>query len=261
MNHDEFDELCALQTLGLLDEPERRRFEEHLNSPCATCRETFWELAEATALLPYALPQRAPSPALKERIRQSIQSGAPMEAEAVRPARPGPGRWVPLTIAVAASLILSLGGATFYLNRQITQQRETIQQLNGRVAALAEQAAELTTLIRTMTDPEVKSIRLAGLTPEPRASGKAFIDARTQTVLFYAYGLTAAPAGKTYQLWAIPKGKTPINAGVFAADSTGSAVLTVRGLSDMDVLETIAVTLEPAGGLPQPSGPMYLAGS
>lgn len=267
MNHDQFDELCVLYTLNLLDPEESDQFEQHLNGPCATCEETLRTLTEVTSLLPYALPQTGPSPALKERILTSIQNSASL-GSALRPEpersavpRVRTSRWIPLTIAIAACLVLSLGVVALYFNHQINQQRATIEQLTSRVTELTERTTALTLLLQTMTDPDVKSIRLTGLQPEPRASGKAFIDVRAQTVLFYAYGLVAAPPGKTYQLWAIPKGKKPISAGIFAADSTGSASLTVRRLADVDRLETLAVTLEPAGGLPQPSGPMYLVGS
>lgn len=272
MNHDEFEELCALSTLDLLDGSERRRFEQHLHSPCATCEAELRAFTETAAWLPHALPKTGPSPVLKARLLKSLQERPPLGTSGTqslpvpywaRPgmSRPSTPRWVPLTMGIAACLILILGAVTFSMNDRMTQQRVTIEQLNAQVADLADRTAALAALLRTMTDPDVRSIRLTGLSPEPRASGKAFIDVRARTVLFYAYGLTAAPSGMTYQLWAIPKGKQPISAGVFVADSTGNASLTIRALVDVETLETLAVTLEPAGGLPQPTGPMYLAGS
>jgi anti-sigma-K factor RskA len=47
---------------------------------------------------------------------------------------------------------------------------------------------------------------------------------------------------------------------VFNVDARGTASLTVPPLPGVDKVDVFAVTLEPAGGLPAPSGKMYLAG-
>jgi anti-sigma-K factor RskA len=78
--------------------------------------------------------------------------------------------------------------------------------------------------------------------------------------LLVAAGLPPAPAGKTYQLWAIVGKQAPVSAGVFSVDAKGSGSLRVPTLAGVGKVDVFAVTLEPAGGLPAPSGPMYLAG-
>jgi anti-sigma-K factor RskA len=82
----------------------------------------------------------------------------------------------------------------------------------------------------------------------------------TEGGLLVAAGLPPAPAGKTYQLWAIAGQNAPVSAGVFEVDPKGSASLRVPKLAGVDKVDVFAVTLEPAGGLPAPSGPMVLAG-
>jgi anti-sigma-K factor RskA len=77
---------------------------------------------------------------------------------------------------------------------------------------------------------------------------------------FVASGLPAIPAGKTYQLWVVVGGGKPISAGTFPVDPRGDAILRVGPIPAAPAAEVFAVTLEPAGGLPAPSGPMYLAG-
>jgi anti-sigma-K factor RskA len=77
---------------------------------------------------------------------------------------------------------------------------------------------------------------------------------------FVASGLPAVPAGKTYQLWVVVAGGKPVSAGVFPVDPRGEAALRVGPMPAAEPAEIFAVTLEPAGGLPAPSGPMYLAG-
>jgi anti-sigma-K factor RskA len=78
--------------------------------------------------------------------------------------------------------------------------------------------------------------------------------------VFVATGLPAPPAGKAYQLWAIAGGNAPVSAGVFTVDASGTGSLAVRPLPGVSTVSAFAVTLEPAGGLPAPSGAMYLLG-
>ena len=53
----------------------------------------------------------------------------------------------------------------------------------------------------------------------------------------------------------------PFNAGVFSVDPQGNGFLKVPVLSEADKAQKFAVTLEPAGGVPQPTGDMHLLGS
>jgi anti-sigma-K factor RskA len=77
--------------------------------------------------------------------------------------------------------------------------------------------------------------------------------------VFIADGLPATPPGKSYQLWAIT-GNKPVSAGVFDVGPQGSAAFRVEAPPGVDGVDVFAVTLEPAGGVPQPTGEMYLAG-
>ena len=51
-----------------------------------------------------------------------------------------------------------------------------------------------------------------------------------------------------------------MSAAIFGVDALGGATLPIKPLPSLGDVELFAVTLEPAGGLPQPSGEMYLAG-
>jgi anti-sigma-K factor RskA len=78
--------------------------------------------------------------------------------------------------------------------------------------------------------------------------------------LLVAAGLPLTPAGTTYQLWAIAGKNAPVSAGVFTVDARGAASLRVSPVRGVGKVDVFAVTIEPAGGLPAPSGPMYLIG-
>ena len=56
-------------------------------------------------------------------------------------------------------------------------------------------------------------------------------------------------------------GGEPVSAGVFDVGPGGRGRHEAASLPPIEGPVTIAVTVEPAGGLPKPSGPVVLAGS
>jgi anti-sigma-K factor RskA len=69
-------------------------------------------------------------------------------------------------------------------------------------------------------------------------------------------GLEAAPSGKTYEAWVIPKGHAPKPAGLFSGGT--STIIHLRGTVPHNAV--VAVTVEPAGGVTAPtSTPIFSA--
>jgi hypothetical protein len=135
-----------------------------------------------------------------------------------------------------------------------------------RLDALARDAEQLKaelrsqqTVITILRDPATQMVALAGQAPAPAARGHMMWHAKAGGV-FVAAGLPEAPTGKAYQLWAIAGTNAPVSAGVFSVDAAGTGSLSVRPLPGVATVNAFAVTLEPAGGLPAPSGEMYLLG-
>jgi anti-sigma-K factor RskA len=79
----------------------------------------------------------------------------------------------------------------------------------------------------------------------------ALVVAPDRTATLRVSGLPAPPNGKTYEAWIIPTGRAPRPAGLF----TGSNVA-LRG--KLPPHATVAVTLEPAGGVSAPTGAVLL---
>jgi anti-sigma-K factor RskA len=70
------------------------------------------------------------------------------------------------------------------------------------------------------------------------------------------------PEGKEYQVWFMTEKEGPVSAGLFLPDQTGTGqVLAMPPPKLYGKITAVAVTLEPTGGLPKPSGEMYLRGS
>ena len=65
---------------------------------------------------------------------------------------------------------------------------------------------------------------------------------------------------KTYELWAITGG-TPRPAGLFGVDAKGAGGLRIEPAPEGRPVDVFAITIEPAGGVPAPTGPIVLASS
>jgi anti-sigma-K factor RskA len=107
-----------------------------------------------------------------------------------------------------------------------------------------------------LASTDVTRVDLAGQSAAPAAAGRAFWSP-TQGVIFSA-DLPPAPAGRDYQLWVVTRGG-PVSAGLLKPDLPRGLALVTGTLAAPDP-QALAVTLEPAGGVPAPTGPMYLVG-
>jgi anti-sigma-K factor RskA len=81
-------------------------------------------------------------------------------------------------------------------------------------------------------------------------------DPQTQKVWLYTVNLPECPNGTAYQLWAIQD--KPVSLGTFHMDTGESAHLLVKRHPDFARAKKFAISLEPSGGRPQPTGPIYL---
>ena len=82
---------------------------------------------------------------------------------------------------------------------------------------------------------------------------------RSRGLVFTAANLPPAPAGKAYQVWVVTA-QAPISAGLLTPDSSGVGTQYYVTPADIAPPVAVAVTLEPAGGVPAPTGERYLIG-
>ena len=83
-------------------------------------------------------------------------------------------------------------------------------------------------------------------------------DPTTKKAWLYAFNLPALPSGKVYQLWAIDD--KPVSAGVFGLDAGQKARMFIKNMGEFPRMKKFAVTVEPDGGRPEPTGAIYLIG-
>jgi anti-sigma-K factor RskA len=267
MSHEKLSEFCSIYALGALDGEELREFEAHLKTGCPLCGQQIREFGETVASIPEALPDVKPSPDLKDRLMARLDQPNRGVVDfkptvKVLPGTPRPRiRWLPWACAVAAGLALMVSlTRVSSLNRGLVEQQERLNQQLEQLKTFQRLLSDEKEVTQFIAKPGVQITSLAGTDKSPQAAGKILWSPQEKKALFYASKLPSPPEGKTYQLWIIANNK-PFDAGIFSVDPQGNGFLKVPLLSEADKAQKFAVTLEPAGGVPQPTGAMHLLGS
>jgi anti-sigma-K factor RskA len=148
--------------------------------------------------------------------------------------------------------------------RSLMAERDRLQRqvevLNREVGRVRTDVVQAKQDLQVLAAPGVQSVALSGLGPAPGAKGHTYVNPSLRSALFYAFDLPALPDEKTYELWFIAAGK-PVSAGTFAVDAYGRASLRVDRMSETQRIEAWAVTIEPRGGVPKPTGAFVLKGT
>jgi anti-sigma-K factor RskA len=139
------------------------------------------------------------------------------------------------------------------LNQEKARLLETVQRMEI-------QAGEGRRMISLLSVPGTRLIAVNGTEAAPQARGYALLSDRNR-IVFYATDLPALPNGRVYQLWLIRE-KSPaiVSAGVFTAQPSRSAEVEFARGDMVQGVTAIAVTDEPAGGSPIPTGHKLLTG-
>jgi anti-sigma-K factor RskA len=256
MTHEPFDTLAPVYAVGALDGDDLVRFQAHLREGCPTCEAVVRDTEETMAALGREAPPMIPPAHVRDALRRRVEAST-----RPRPARFRWARWAAGTAAAAIAAAAFTGGmvASRYearlgvIAREIAQARE---QLRREQAQLRDEVAGARAMAELLRDPATRVVALGGLPAAPGASGRVVWNEKSGGRL-YVTGLPPAPDGKTYELWTIA-GATPRPAGTFDVGPGGSAAHPVASVDDGPV-KVFAVTLEPAGGVPAPTGPMVLA--
>jgi anti-sigma-K factor RskA len=122
---------------------------------------------------------------------------------------------------------------------------------------LFKKNAEWRRQVDDIVSPRTRIITMVG-DESPQANAKVFWDTKSQQWAIYIFDLPAPPSDKDYQLWYVTQ-NAKISAAVFRTNEQGQSVLKLTLPPEALVgLAATAVTLEPRGGSPQPTGKFYL---
>jgi anti-sigma-K factor RskA len=135
-----------------------------------------------------------------------------------------------------------------------------IATLKDEIAFLRGEVRGAQEAIQLVSSPGVVVIDLAGQGPAASGAARIFWDRGRSVWQLYAANLPRPAAGRTYQLWVITADQRKIGAGTFGAGAAGEASLRAGLAVDAGAVAAAAVTEEPEGGSPQPTGPIVLLG-
>lgn len=251
----EYEDQIALYALGLLEGEEKREVEEHLGSGCAICKGILEDSSLVFNNLAFSL-EDAPLPDnLERKIFDRLESPGdsvdqPEQTGFWRNTKP---MWLNLGAAVSFAMIVFLIISNLNLRNKLSSQEDTLEHLQARLG-------EETEVMQFMINPKVDIVKLADMMPDKKASGKLLMNPDTHQALLLVSNVPALEEGKTYQLWIINEGK-PESMGTFSVDVDGNQMMEIKSMPEPSDTSQFAVTLEPEGGMPHPTGNMYLFGS
>ena len=257
--HPTREEDFDLYALGALEGDEKRAIESHV-AQCGACSRRLAEAQGRIALLALGAPRVEPSPGVKERLMNKVRSTA--EGRTARPVPVKPQRtggffeqWgsavlAPVAVALAlAALFLWTENAR--LDRQLADLRATMQDQQKQLD-YARVVAHLLEARDTIT------VSLAPMPGMANGAVKVMYNAK-MGMLMYDGWIEPPPEDKSYQLWVVPMDGNPISVGVFNPATSDSAHWLTKVPEGVPV-KAFAITLEPAGGAPAPTGPKVLVG-
>lgn len=155
---------------------------------------------------------------------------------------------VPWAAAAAATLLFLVGVWGWLSAQSVAEQR----------------AREIATLQNTPNiPPGYLAFPVQGQEPMEGATAVVLFDPNKNEAFLLAQGLKPLTSNQVYELWLLPQatGQPPVPAGTFNADDNGRARHTVEASANIGAYAGVAVTLEPAPGVPSPTGPMVLVGT
>ncbi len=269
MVHEDYKEMLPARAMSALDVQEVRALSEHL-SECPECRRELEEWEATSAALAVVADPVEPSPKVRERILTEIRKSA-LTSQTDSKSQPAGSRVLPFTPAprniwssfgslgaiAAIVLFAALIVSVVVLWQQNRAEHDKLTKLSIQLRAAQDELQRSSELVRLLTTPGARMTELSGTSQATGATAKIAYD-KTGHAILLANGLPRVPEGKEYQLWFIVGTKPPMPGRSFAPDISGSGSLKDQIPEVARDAAVFAITLEPAGGVNAPTGPIYL---
>ena len=244
------EQLAASYALGTLRGGARRRFEALARTHAEVrAQALIWQgrMSSVAELQ----PQAAPSPVVWKRIENLVKAGKEDQAmQAARvPAKPeASGWWSSLNLWRGLSS-MGVGVAAVALMVGVN--------LNSINAKLGGEVQELTA--KLSATPEIQYVAVLA-DDKAAASMLVTFDPKSKRLTLKRVGGFQESPDKSLQLWALPQTGGPKSLGVLGSD----AVVKLTAAGNEVNVPTLAISLEPKGGVPAgsgPSGPVLFKGA
>ncbi len=165
--------------------------------------------------------------------------------------------------AIAASIAFIATAAQLM---RVTTERDSMRNqvaaadtMGPRADSLMFALTQKDSMIRAMAGNDVKVVALV---TDPKATplGRMMWNRASDDWIMVTSDLKPPKPGMTYQVWLVTD-KEKISAGTFRPDPGGRTVMHAHYALPRDALRAVAITEEPEGGMPSPTGPMIVSGS
>lgn len=247
MVHEDYKEMIPARALSALDAAEAHALNEHLKN-CVECRKDLDDWQATAAALALGSDPAEPSPAVRDRILDEVRKD--LAEPNVIPFRSTPrnlwSSFGSLGAMAAAVLFTALIVGIIVLWRQNN--------------AMQNDLAQLREFAQLVTSPGARVSELKATVAGAGATATVAYDKNGHAMLM-ASKLPNLPQGKAYQLWFIVGNKPPMPGKTFAPDNAGKGMLREEMPREALNSPVFAVTVEPAGGVSAPTGPIYLSSS
>jgi anti-sigma-K factor RskA len=257
-----------LLALGALPENEAQALQAHL-SACEECSARLAEARGHASLLAFAVKQERPAGTIKAELMARVRANRQAEEMNVWPARMHPPEhnkptkeptsgWLTWVLAAAALLLALVSFALSWQNRNMAAR---LQQQRKVTESSIREREQIEKLVGMLASPDTMTVKLAGMGEIPKASGMVKFNSKAGLILYQATDLPDLPAGKSYQMWLVPMSGAPISAGLLGPGGRRFGNMWIAELPPNVEAKAFAVTVEPAGGADQPTGPKLLLGA
>jgi anti-sigma-K factor RskA len=249
MNNERFEDLKDAYVLGALSEEERRGFEEYLAAHPERQAEID-ELGAVAGLLAFAPREQVAPPGLRRRVMEVVEAEAAPRRERQESAFARFVRYVGgqgLALGAAALLVIGLLSWNLVLQNQVEDLQADVQSAHGQVEDLQAQ-------VRDAQAQQTQTVQLSGTWASQGADAEV-ASINEDRIVLVADNLPSVPEGQTCQIWVI-KGDAPEPSGLFQPGGQETAAPVTTPIKKGD---TIAVTVEPAGGSKRPTSAPVLS--
>lgn len=145
--------------------------------------------------------------------------------------------------------------ASYKLQLEMSKRSEQIT--DSMLTANIDFSKTLLDEISLLKEPGMKSIELKGMEVAPEAKAMVYANTTTGDSYLEIMNLPPAPAGMQYQFWGIVDDK-PVDAGMIPLEEDLSGIHPMKTVPNT---KAYAISLEPSGGSPQPTGKIYVMGN
>lgn len=256
----EISGLASMAALGALEHDEWSAFKAHLDEGCEVCRREFEAFQEVTGEIGLVAPAIPARPKVRDQVLESIRLTSQDRRVVridhfIRRSSPAAGSRVARWGAIAAMLILTFAAVLLF----VQSQRE-LRRLQTQTFELQKQLERQREVLRALASPDHITIKLTGQGPASEARAQIVWDRQAGRWVMEAHNLPQLSHQQTFQLWFVTK-DAKVSAGTFTADGSGSGFLATGVPKELTDIAAAAVSIEPAGGAPQPSGAICLLGA